>query len=370
MEANVYLFGDIGYDEKLQPNGISDVAFISECEKAKRNGATSLNVFIDTDGGLVSQGENIASYLRSSQIPVTTIVENKAYSIGSKIFLAGGKRKMKSYAKVMIHNNWADGIKGDADQVQAAADQLAATEKKLRKEYAALTGLSEEVIDGLMKSETYIDANTAINLGLAHEIMNEEKILAKYKNNTMAKKISNKILECAKSFLVEKNMVVNLKDGKQVFVESEDGDFIGKSVYVMDNGNMTETPAPDGEHALEDGRVLVVSGGVVTEVKEAQSAQAKTDTAKIETLEAALKAEQEKNEALQKQFNELNESLKATQSNYEQVNKQLVQLAKTIKSEYVAPNETPQFGRRIEHKEEKGSFDKNQMRERREKYKK
>jgi ATP-dependent protease ClpP protease subunit/uncharacterized coiled-coil protein SlyX len=363
MKAHVYLIGDIGYDEQVQPNGISDIAFISQCEKAIRGGASSLEVHIDTNGGLVASGNNITNYLKSCSVPVTTVNEGKAYSIGSKIYLAGGYRKMKPKAKIMIHNNWADGIKGDADQVQAAADQLAATEKQLKKEYAELTGLSEDVIDGLMKSETYIGAEEAMSLGICNEVVNEELILAKHKTKTEMSKATKKgfnLIQWASNLLKEKNMVVNLTDGTELFIDSETEDITGKQVFIAQDGVPTEQPAPDGEHTLSTGKVIVVSGGVISEVKEAAKEEEKDDElyAKIAELESALAAKND-------EFNTLKETLASTQSQVEQVNKQFVELAKSVKSDYVAPAATPEFGRTQTPAENKLSgFSKDAIKER------
>jgi ATP-dependent protease ClpP protease subunit/uncharacterized coiled-coil protein SlyX len=365
MKAHVYLIGDIGYDEQVQPNGISDIAFIAQCEKAIRAGASSLEVHIDTNGGLVTSGDNIANYLKGCSVPVTTVNESKAYSIGSKIYLAGGYRKMKPNAKIMIHNNWADGIKGDADQVQAAADQLAATEKQLKKEYAELTGLNEDVIDGLMKSETYIGADEAMSLGICNEVVKEDLILAKHKTKTMSK-ITDRLKQWASTLLKEKNMVVNLTDGTELFIDSETEDITGKQVFIAQDGMPTEQPAPDGEHTLSTGKTIVVSGGVITEVKEAAAKEDKDEElyAKIAELESALAAKDA-------EFNTLKETLSTTQSQVEQVNKQFVELARSVKSDYVAPAATTQFNKTTPVVENKlGGFSKDAIKEREQELKK
>jgi hypothetical protein len=69
-------------------------------------------------------------------------------------------------------------------------------------------------------------------------------------------------------------MVVKLDDDREVFVFTEDGDLMGKRVVTVENGEPTETAAPNGEHATEDGRVIVVADGVITEVKEAADVEA------------------------------------------------------------------------------------------------
>lgn len=57
-----------------------------------------------------------------------------------------------------------------------------------------------------------------------------------------------------------------LADGTEVY--SPDAEFaVGSELFVMDaDGN--PIPAPDGEHTTAEGKVIVVSGGVIAEIKE------------------------------------------------------------------------------------------------------
>lgn len=57
-----------------------------------------------------------------------------------------------------------------------------------------------------------------------------------------------------------------LADGTEVY--SKDAEFkVGSELFVMDaDGN--PGPVPDGEHTTAEGKVIIVSGGVITEIKE------------------------------------------------------------------------------------------------------
>jgi len=57
-----------------------------------------------------------------------------------------------------------------------------------------------------------------------------------------------------------------LADGTEVY--SPDAEFaVGSELFVMDaEGN--PMPAPDGEHTTAEGKMIVVSGGVIAEIKE------------------------------------------------------------------------------------------------------
>jgi BMFP domain-containing protein YqiC len=60
-----------------------------------------------------------------------------------------------------------------------------------------------------------------------------------------------------------------LADGTEVY--SPDAEFkVGSELFVMDaDGN--PVPAPDGEHTTAEGKVIVVSGGVIAEIKEPET---------------------------------------------------------------------------------------------------
>lgn len=369
MVGRAFLFGDIGQHDELQPNGISDIAFISQCEKLIRSGATSLQVQIDSNGGLVDSGNNIASYLKSCSVPVTTVNVGKAYSIASKIYLAGGYRKMKPNAKIMIHNNWVDGVKGDADQLKEVADQMAETEKILRKEYVAATGLNEDVIDGLMKSETYIGAEEAMALGICNEIEQESLVLAKTKTNKMSKTNTlSKLAQWAFGSLVknQKAMLVQTSEGVSLFIDSEGG-IEGKVAYIADaEGMPTADLAPVGTHTLSSGEVITVTeGGIVSAVEtvavEDDDKEKEDMKAEIEALKAQIAAKDSALESVKSEVASVKEIAESAKAEY-------VQLAKTITSKYEAASATPQFGRKIEHKEEVGTFDKKTMKDRRATY--
>jgi len=66
-----------------------------------------------------------------------------------------------------------------------------------------------------------------------------------------------------------------LADGTEVY--SPDAEFkVGSELFVMDaDGN--PVPAPDGEHTTAEGKVIVVSGGVIAEIKEPETEEPKVE---------------------------------------------------------------------------------------------
>lgn len=93
-----------------------------------------------------------------------------------------------------------------------------------------------------------------------------------------------------------KAMNVELLDGTEIYVNSEDGEIEGKTAYLTSEGMPTEEVAPTGTHDLKDGRKITVGeGGVIESVSEAAPAAMTEEEMKAQV--AAM--EQEKLSALQ-----------------------------------------------------------------------
>jgi len=76
-----------------------------------------------------------------------------------------------------------------------------------------------------------------------------------------------------------------LADGTEVY--SPDAEFkVGSELFIMD-GDGNPVPAPDGEHTTAEGKVIVVAGGVITEIKEPQEEEPKVEIEIEEEKQAA-----------------------------------------------------------------------------------
>ena len=76
-----------------------------------------------------------------------------------------------------------------------------------------------------------------------------------------------------------------LADGTEVF--SPDAEFkVGRELFIKD-GDGNPVPAPDGEHTTAEGKIIVVAGGVITEIKEPQEEEPKVEIEIEEEKQAA-----------------------------------------------------------------------------------
>jgi len=140
-----------------------------------------------------------------------------------------------------------------------------------------------------------------------------------------------------------KAVVITLEDGMNLFVESEDGEFVGKSVFMADDeGNRTDEPAPDGNHRLDDGREITVESGVITAVTEDETADneiVEDLKQKVESLETELaKANADNKEAL-KMVDNVKEAHKELVSEIKNLKKMTVGNTTPVKKAIVEPQD-------------------------------
>lgn len=130
-----------------------------------------------------------------------------------------------------------------------------------------------------------------------------------------------------------KNMTLPLEGDGELFIFSEDGEIEGKRAVLADDGQPTETPAPEGEHRLRDGRVITVGAdGVIQSVSEASSdALAAMELEKEEMATALAAANSEKEE--------MTKALNAAKSELEKFKTETANQLKALSTEIKALKE-------------------------------
>ncbi len=101
---------------------------------------------------------------------VTVKIDGIAASAASVIAMAGTKVLMSPVSMLMIHNP-ATVAMGDTAEMQKAIDMLSEVKESIMNAYEIKTGMSRAKISHLMDAETWMDANSAVEMGFADEIM-------------------------------------------------------------------------------------------------------------------------------------------------------------------------------------------------------
>jgi len=142
---------------------------------AQSTGQPLIPVVIDSYGGQVYSLMSMIANIKSSKIPVATIVEGKAMSCGALLFSFGapGYRYMDKHATIMIHDV-SSGAHGKIEEIKADAKEGDRLNQLLYRQMAANCGKEPEFflkqIHDRSHADWYLDAEEAQGIGLANHL--------------------------------------------------------------------------------------------------------------------------------------------------------------------------------------------------------
>ena len=131
-------------------------------------------MWINSPGGDCVAAAQIYNMLSSYKGKVTVRIDGIAASAASVIAMAGDTVLVSPVSMLMIHNP-ATIAWGDHAEMQKAIDMLSEVKESIINAYVLKTGLSRPKLSHLMDAETWMDANKAVELGFADEIMTRAK---------------------------------------------------------------------------------------------------------------------------------------------------------------------------------------------------
>ena len=127
-------------------------------------------MWINSPGGDCVAAAQIYNMLMDYKGNVTVKIDGIAASAASVIAMAGTRVLMSPVSMLMIHNPMTVAM-GDAAEMEKAIEMLASVKDSIINAYEIKTGLSRAKLSHLMDAETWMDANKAVELGFADEIL-------------------------------------------------------------------------------------------------------------------------------------------------------------------------------------------------------
>ena len=168
-ERVLELYGTIAsetwFDDDITPKLFHDELFAD---------SGPVTIWINSPGGDCIAASQIYSMLMDYKGSVTVKIDGIAASAASVIAMAGTKVLMAPTALMMIHNP-ATMAFGDHNEMQKAIEMLEEVKESIINAYEIKTSLSRSKINHLMESETWMNANKAIELGFADGMLTDEK---------------------------------------------------------------------------------------------------------------------------------------------------------------------------------------------------
>ena len=142
------------------------------------NPEKEVSLYINSPGGVVSDGLAIYDTMQFIQCPVSTLCFGQAASMGSFLLAAGekGKRFALPNSRIMVHQPSA-GFQGQATDVEIHAKEVLAQKSNLNELYSTHTGQSLESIEEALERDNFMSPKDAVKFGIIDEI--QEKRIPK-----------------------------------------------------------------------------------------------------------------------------------------------------------------------------------------------
>lgn len=165
QERTLFLNGTIAeeswFDDDVTPQLFKDELM---------SGSGNITVWINSPGGDCVAAAQIYNMLMDYKGVVTVKIDGIAASAASVIAMAGTKVLVSPVSMLMIHNPMTAAF-GNSEEMQKAIEMLSSVKNSIINAYEIKTGLSRAKLSHLMDAETWMDANKAVELGFADEIM-------------------------------------------------------------------------------------------------------------------------------------------------------------------------------------------------------
>ena len=165
LEINGEIASESWFDDDVTPKLFKDELF---------SGSGPITIWLNSPGGDCIAASQIYSMLMDYAGDVTIKIDGIAASAASVIAMAGTKVLMAPTALMMIHNPMTLAY-GNKDEMTKAIEMLDEVKESIVNAYEIKTGMSRAKLSHLMDSETWMNANKAIELGFADDILEDKK---------------------------------------------------------------------------------------------------------------------------------------------------------------------------------------------------
>lgn len=267
-----------------------------------------IDIELHSCGGDCTEAYAIYDALRASGKEISCKVVGTAASMATVILLAAPLERRSAYqhAELLIHSPYypAGAKIGDITiaKLEELKNDLQAEKEKMLNLYVDRTGKDRNILEEQMDTDSWFDAEKAIELGFISSIVptasasaNKSELNNNPNIESMAKE--EKKVTVAQAFhmlgvalgVVRETpetvgMVITTSTGDELTVEREEGEI-----------QVGDPASPDGEFVLEDGRTIIVVDGVITEIKDPSSDEEDTQAlkdriAELEAENASLKS--------------------------------------------------------------------------------
>lgn len=328
MIGKIYISGLIGSLENEK--GVELIDVISQVRK--QPDATSFEVYINSEGGVVDTGFDIYNYLVSLGLPITTIGSGMVASIATVIFMSGQKRLVAPNTQFMIHLPMGGISYATAEEMEMYSKEMKDVENTIVTFYSKNLTLGKEAITPLLRNETWLTESQLVDLGFvtsSTELQIAARAIIKNKIETRNKmSLKSKLQEFLAQYKEEPvvNKTIYTADEKElVFPELPEDGVIEPGV----KGTYDGMPA-EGEIVGQDGLIYVFVSGMLEDIKEPMTEEETVDEITIDEVAEGVLTALEIATELNSKFATMEEEITGLKTERDEAKENLAKAQETI----------------------------------------
>jgi len=178
-------------------------------------GGDPIDFYINSPGGSVPAGSEIYSMIKEYEGETVSKITGFAASAATFIAMATDKTQISPMGQLMVHNA-ATGTYGNRHNHEAGVQMLQSVDEGIASAYSLKTGKSIEELMAYMDKETWINAQKAVELGFADEIMFTEEMPDVSNNASSTIELPQEVIDKLRNELLKNDALKGIFDNKQV----------------------------------------------------------------------------------------------------------------------------------------------------------
>jgi len=141
------------------------------------NPKKSIDMYINSPGGVVTAGFAIYDTMQYIKAPITTTCMGFAASMGSFLLMAGepGQRIALPNSRIMVHQG-SGGFQGKVSDIERHAKDALETQAKINALYAKHCGRTIEEVREALDRDNFMSAEEALAWGLVDRVQGEREV--------------------------------------------------------------------------------------------------------------------------------------------------------------------------------------------------
>jgi ATP-dependent Clp endopeptidase proteolytic subunit ClpP len=132
-----------------------------------------ITIHIKSDGGDIFAGFSAFDHIKTSRVPIVTVVDGCCASAATFILMGGSERYMGSSAYVLIHQ-LSSGMLGKYHEMKDEIQSFDKFMDSLKKIYVERTSIPDKKLKAMMKKDIYLTSDDCIRYGIVDDLFSQK----------------------------------------------------------------------------------------------------------------------------------------------------------------------------------------------------